>query len=552
MARWSGPAKYALAVAWTFAPMLVTERLADYFFLTDNTGSFYFMSGWRLIIFIASALVGSLAAGALLRDTWRAAATQWVALLGALGLFFYSCDPRVCFSTGIDGLEPLRLGYFLGSVAFSGAALGAAVRGGRNARSAELLAGFFAFAAVGFYPVMFTMAGTRLLPPLHPWVSAAILGAAGFAVSVSACMRFGPRFGVLAPVGSMFVLVLLSSGMAVGYLPQVAVDMAILALALVGAALAGSAASFYKRRFVEAHRSPISSLFAVALVIVLSMMLFTTPDAVNGVVPAGGSTTFAQGVPLYAGGAMYGPAGHARGVGATVGFGNTDPAVIDEGNFLSTGIGVHAAGCCVDGIDYSYRYDVYLFHSGQESMVAGAWEVCDDNAACGGHSWKDLIFFKAADLGGAYSGRNLTLRIQWGQGEASGEVLWSYSEPGGPALNFTSFRAPSPENRNFNTGVLPGGTTSGQNASYFFQFGVMGGHSVGRGGWEAYVSCPSVLVTGWSCIDHAITLTGSQSYWKIFWRWGEDYPGVSVVASGPMTARFSYSGSSTPSFEKLW
>ena len=70
----------------------------------------------------------------------------------------------------------------------------------------------------------------------------------------------------------------------------------------------------------------------------------------------------------------------------TVSFAGTNASAIEADNFLSAGMGVHSPHSCVDGIDFSYRFDAYLFHDGSERLVPTAWEVCDWNMACGGHS----------------------------------------------------------------------------------------------------------------------------------------------------------------------
>jgi len=546
--------RYALAFAWTFVPVYVTEKLADFFFLTDDTPSFYFMSGWRLILFIAFALGGSVAAGALTKRVWGSAVIQWGAVASCMLLFFYLCDPRVCFSAGPDGLEPLRLGVFLGSISFSGVTLGVAARHGNESSSSMLAGGFFGIVAIGFYPVVFTFAGAKLLSPFAPWASGAILAVAAFPVSVTTAIRGGTRRGALLPVLSMGFLLLISFGIAVAYLQSVLVDIGVLVFCVVAAAMAGAELTRKRKGLVIAHRSKFSVLLALGIVLVLALMLLTTPDAVNGVVPAPGSTTaFSQGTPVYSGAFMEGPAGHSEGAGVTVSFAGTNSSSIQPDNYLSAGMGIHAAGCCVDGIDYSYRYDLILFRSGNESMLATAWEVCDDNAACGGHSWKVLMYSHVLSLGKGDLDGNTTLRMTWFQGAGGSGVLWSYSEPGQGVRNFTSFAPPSAENRDFNTGVLEGGTlNSGQKASYFFQFGVMSRYSIGHGGWRVVLTCPSVQNVTWACVNHAMTLDGSQSFWKIFWRWGEDYQGMSVGSPRPGEIEFGYANESTPSFQQLW
>ena len=295
-------------------------------------------------------------------------------------------------------------------------------------------------------------------------------------------------------------------------------------------------------------------MYVIGLVFVLATMLVAVPDAVSAVVPEspGSQTSFTMGAPVYAGAYMDTPPGHASGAGVTVAFGKSSASAIQADNFLSAGIGIHSAGCCVDGIDYSYRFDAYLFHSGNESLAASAWEVCDDNAACGGHSWKSLIFLHTGQLNGSVAGKNVTLRVAWIT-DSSGQVAWNYSIDNGRQVQFATFNPPRAENRDFNTGLLEGGTLGPQQSgSYFFQFGIMSGYPVGRGGWTVELSCPEVLTLAWSCVEHARTLQGDQSFWKVFWRWGEGYPEVSVSTNGSRSILFEYAANSPPSFQSLW
>jgi hypothetical protein len=551
---WRKALRYALPAVWTFVPIYVVERLADFYFLTDNTSAFYAISGWRLILFIVFSLIGSAAAGALLKDVWSTAAVEGVSIFAAAAAFNYLCDPRVCFSTGPDGLEPLRLGLFLWAVVISGGAVGVAARHGRVAKSGEALVAFFGFAAVGYYPVIFTFAGARLVGSLYPWDVAAVLVVAAFAVSASVSPSIGSRVGFLLPFSSLLALFGLSAGIAWAYVGTLTWAAGLMFASTALGACAGAGLGPAGRGRSAVSSGATSGLLAVALVLVLFMTVFVVPDAVNGLVSAGGSptTTFQMGVPVYVGAYMDGPAGHSEGAGVTVDFAGTNSSSIQEDNFLAAGMGIHAAGCCVDGIDYSYRFDVYLFHGGGEALVASAWEVCDENVACGGHSWKVLMFLKMQPLLDANTSQRVDLRVVWGRSPAGSVVTWSYSIAGGGAVNFTDFTAPLAENPDFNTGVLAGGTAAQQNASYFFQFGIMSRYSIGHGGWSVALACPAILNPAWRCVDHASTLNGDQSYWKVFWRWGEDYQAVSVSSTQGQTVLFGYSPSGTRSFASLW
>ena len=91
-----------------------------------------------------------------------------------------------------------------------------------------------------------------------------------------------------------------------------------------------------------------------------------------------------------------------------------------------------------------------------------------------------------------------------------------------------------------------------QNASYFFQFGVMSRYPIGRPGWSVLISCPSVLSGHWECTDHAETFDGSLSYWKVFWRWGGHYRDFTVSGTPTDAVRFAFYTATTPRFQPLW
>ena len=169
------------------------------------------------------------------------------------------------------------------------------------------------------------------------------------------------------------------------------------------------------------------------------------------------------------------PSGGSTGVRLTVGL-KSNQSSIESNNFLSAGLGVHSPNCCVDGIDFSYRFDVYLFNNGSESLVASAWEICDNNAACGGHSWKDLMFIDSERLLNP-NASDVLLQLEW----MGRSVYWSYRVGDDPFANFTSFAAPRQENPGFNIGELGGGF-------HFFQFGIMSRYPIPHSGWSATFS----------------------------------------------------------------
>ena len=536
---WMGP---VLPLLWTFLPMYAFEKLANFYYLNRDP-TFYLLSGWRLEVFIIASLAGSIASGAYLKDMWRAFAAQAAALAAFFALVFVFCDPRLCYSSGPDGLEPLRFGLFLGAVALAGCALGEGAGGGGDLHPWKLAAGAEAgFFAVGYYPVVFTAAGARLLTPYHPWGAIAALFTLTLATSAAVAASASRKAALAVPFGGLLLLVAASVGVATEPLAAIASDFAGLLVAVGTGAVLGTALLNSAAR----RRKMARGIFLASILLVLLMTVVIIPDAVSGVVPAG--EELEMGTPVYVGAYQNATQGHSLGAMVTISFAGNNPSAIPEGNFLSAGFGIHSAGCCVDGIDYSYRFDLYMFHGGGEEVAASGWEACDDNAACGGHSWKILLLSRETTAVGG--GTNVTLMMAW----HGGAIEWLYRTDGEPFVNFTSYVVPQPENHDFNTGVSGGISYSEQKAAYFFQFGVMSRAPIAQGGWTVTMYAPSLLTGGsWGTVEHAATLQGADSYWKVIWRWGEQYPNVSVSSPAPGTIVLQHSAlSSTPSFVRLW
>src|SRR5579863_4172900 len=131
--RWVVIPGAAAAFGWTFGAMYGVERLADAYY-SAGSPAFFTVSGLRLEAFIFSALFGALAGGLVLRSFVRSLITQGAAIASFFAFAYSLCDPRVCFSAGPDGLEPVRLGVLLLSISVIGCATGSARRsaGGRG------------------------------------------------------------------------------------------------------------------------------------------------------------------------------------------------------------------------------------------------------------------------------------------------------------------------------------------------------------------------------------------------------------------------------------
>jgi hypothetical protein len=178
-------------------------------------------------------------------------------------------------------------------------------------------------------------------------------------------------------------------------------------------------------------------------------------------------------------------------------------------------------------------------------LLASAWQNCDDNAACGGHSWKVLMFMKAGPL--VSEAGPVYLQIEW----MGRTAIWSYSTAGMGSLRavFAAFTPLANENPAFNVGVVDvSSPLSSQQLAIFYQFGIMSRYPLGHGGWSVTFDCPQTFQNHtWACVSKAETAEGGYSFWKVLWRWGEDYPNVVVTGAGNDTFTLGYSPSSTMS-----
>lgn len=553
-------------------PSYIIERTADYYFLTSNP-VFFTWSGDRTWLFIVSILAGAVIAGSLFKTLSAELVASYVAGMAVLlALLYYFCDPRVCFSGGLDGLEPVRVAYFFSCVAIAGISIGCYARTRHEVTGRSLLVvGAATISAVAYYPVVFTVAGTRLLSPFSPFPVLAVVALLSFGVAARMAYTSGMKAGVGVTILSDTTLLLVTIGIARQYLVEILpVVASLLAAGAISALLGGwlgGASTRSPSSFSSRHAARSNAPALAALLLVLLMMPLFMPDATAGVIPqeaTGHSTSsYVFGTTVYAGGFMTRSFLRLKGVSVGVSFAGTNASSIQPDNFLSGGIGIHSPHCCVDGIDFGYRFDAYLFHDGSEMLTAEAWEICDWNMACGGHSWQDLMLFRDEKITPSISS-NLQLFLEW----KNRTVVWSYSVNQGPLQNLTSFVPPAVDNPYFNVGTLGSIPPSPEPPSryfptqatgfYFFQYGLMSAYPIGHGGWAVSFDCPSYLNgtnDDWKCVQHSDSVQGNKAYWKAIWRWGQPYSNVipTVENETSPAVTFSYSPSSTmPSFESLW
>jgi hypothetical protein len=574
-------AKVAAAALIAVVPSYLVERVTEYYFLTSNP-VFFVWSGDRAPLFILSVLVGAVVAGAVVESLAEAIAAYSTGIVVLLALVYVACEPRVCYSPGMDGLEPLRVAFFFWSLGVVGAAAGTLARAMPDAERGwsggirDLVVPAAAMSAIAYYPVMFTFAGTRLLAPLDPFPLLVVVALTSLAVAARVSRARERKLGVIVPILASALLILMASGIARAYFGEVLPIAGALvgvggASSAIGAVLGSGpkvgAAPSFRSRLVRSD-----GLMWASVIIVLIMMVAFVPDATANAAPQTGSGAPVFGPMVYAGGFMPGNFSRPVGVAATVSFAGTNVSSIQPDNFLAAGIGAHSPHCCVDGIDFGYRFDVFLYHDGSERLVAAAWEICDWNMACGGHSWQDLMFFSDGTANLQLQS-NVRLSLEW----QNRTVLWTFSVDQGPVQQFAIFDPQAQENPYFHVGTLgniPGNPVpphlvypqglvnliSSPQASgfYFYQYGMSSRYPIGHGGWQVSFSCPSYSLKGleWQCLSHSDSVQGDQSYWKVFWRWGDPY---SNVAAGPCDegptpcTKFRYDPVSTlPSFERLW
>jgi hypothetical protein len=541
---------WPISVLVVAGPPFFFERLAQYSYLSHN-GLFFIFSGHRFSFDIYYLAFSTAAIAFVSRDLVR----SWVANLFSISLliflFFAVCDPKLCYSSGYDGLESVRDWLFFSSATLATTYAGWLVRKVEAAtRWQRLLASGGTFYAISFYPVMFTLAGARILAPADQVVLPLFLSL----LSIVVVLSFSEgRAGVFAlvPIASVGLMLLSSLGMVSQYysdaLPTFVVPL------VSAAAGAGVAVLFTFRgnrlsRRIGRSRIPIT--LAVAFVIFTTVVV--SPDTAVGYVTSysggsmPGSYTYAHS--FYAGGFMSSsPMIRPKAVGLQVVFGPNDSRYIPQGGFLAAGIGVHSADCCTDGIDYGYRFDALLWSNGSRSLVGDVWKTCDANGGCGGHPWRVLLFHHVEPLKGVGSNESLNLVLMW----VDHSVEWSYSTVSTSHLVAT-FYAPASNNAAFNAG-WDGPQNPSPGGAFFFQFGVSTLSQPSKG-WTVLLTCPSVFWDDkWTCVSHAQTLQGDQSYWKALWRWGESFPGVSAVTNSSTHSFVLQSGSpEMNSFTTLW
>lgn len=540
--------KLLLPTLLVAVPVYILQWSANQLYYASNP-VFYTVSGFRFDFFLSYFFFAALLVGYFVAD-WRIAIASTIGgVVILVVLFYWVCDPRVCYFAGLDGLEPLREGYFFAAEMVLGVVCGRWIRiKAQLSRSVSLVTGLVLILVIGYYPVAYSFAGPQQSSSLG-WAEPLLiilvsLGTAAIVTENSGSLLFG----ISIPMLGTTLITLLLTGVGGTYVAASLVVFGLVwLLAAIGALLGGLVA-----RYVSSLSPKTTRLGLIVTLLVVLIIGYTFTNSAVGLViqgvPHQGQDPF-EDAPIYIGGFMSGSPFATKGVSATISFAATDPSVIQSDNFLAAGIGVQSPNCCVDGLDYGYRIDAYLFHDGREIVEANAWQTCDTNVACGARPWRNLMLHAIRGVTGL--GSSLWLAMKWN----NRTVTWYFGANQNASESLASLQPPSQENAYFNLGEV-GVTTSNMptGSAYFFQFGIMSRYAIERAGWETTISCPAYLRNdAWQCVNHAQSLQGSASYWKVLWRWGATYPFVDVVSNseGPSVS-FFYSNSTAPSLQQLW
>src|SRR5271157_3332597 len=174
-----------LGVPLLVLPPYIFERFAQYYFLISSR-TFGIFSGDRLYFEVIYLVLGAMTLGYYGRTLLRAWSVYVVSVAILIILYFGICTPILCYSPGIDGLEAVRMGSFFLSGGIATAYLG---RMGRGDSSPPLwqkaTAAGCAMYAIAYNPVVFTLAGVRLISPFDPLPVLVLLATLSFVVCIS-------------------------------------------------------------------------------------------------------------------------------------------------------------------------------------------------------------------------------------------------------------------------------------------------------------------------------------------------------------------------------
>lgn len=544
-------------------PPVIFEKYTYHLYLVGNP-AFFNYSGSRLWFDIVWFCAGGMASAFIVgRDRKESILPPLIgSLLFVISVYVHPfCAVRECYVSSTDGLAPLRDFLLLGSLGLITSTSALKQWHDPNLKKwidSSFQLGFATFVgfALSFFPVSHIFAGVSAPYPLNyvHWILAGVpAGLAGSMLivgrsslsSVSSKISAGSSGVVLAIILS----VILPCSDCSGYPVAVASIVSLALLFTIPSILIGRKIADLSRKSVPVRRfyrrAPVAiatTAIVVSIILLLSFYYVWNYEAsvVNGFAGVSNSVfsplevgrTF-----VYSAGYLSIPRVTSSAVGVNVSFSNT--TMDSTNNFLAAGVGDQSPNCCKDGLDLAYRIDAIEFSNGTQAVLARAWWACDTNMACGGYSWQKLLHFGSQNLPKDALSNWVGLEMKW----ASGIVQWFYmvSYANGSTTSwtlFSSFVPPSIQNHYWDAGLFyvgAGNLPSGY--AYFYQFGVSSAYPFG--GWHVLMECPEIYLNNhWSCISSAAFISGSHSFWKVIYTFGENYPRTTFAYLGNHEVEF--------------
>ncbi|HXQ92613.1 MAG TPA: hypothetical protein VN739_06375 [Nitrososphaerales archaeon] len=569
--------RVVLAAIVILVPPIIFEKYT-FFLYTSGNPAFFNYSGSRLwfdiLWFVVGGVISIVIVGREKKASILPSLISSILFIIAVNLPPF-CDVKECYVSSTDGLAPLRDFLLFGSlgVITSASLLKKWYKGGAGYRRREdvafqlgvvILMGF----ALSFFPIMHIFAGVSVPNPLNylQWFLAAAPASLAGSMLILDRSNISGRLGILSSgiSGVLFTLVLaveLSCENCSGYPVAITSIIFLAVLFTIPALLLGRAARIRRkspipvRRIVRRAPSIVASASIMIAIIMMLAFYFASNyqvSVVNGFSGVTNSSFSSLEVGrsfVYSAGYLAIPRVTSKAVGVNVSFGNTS---IDQSkfpnDFLAAGIGDQSPNCCKDGLDLAYRADVVQFTNGTEAVLARAWWACDVNMACGGYTWQQLLHLGLKDIPMGTLSNWVELEMNW---TSSTSIQWFYrinyvsNHSSTPWMLFSSFTPPSIQNHYWDAGLFYVGTGNQPTGyAYFYQFGISSAYPITDENWHFFVQCPEIILNGsWTCLPKAAYISGSHSFWKVLYTFGENYPGTNFTYLGNHEVEFFYSGS---------
>lgn len=424
--------------------------------------------------------------------------------------------------------------------------------------------------ALSFFPITHIFAGVSVPYSMNyvQWFLAG--GTAGLAGSMMILDR-GSLYGPWSKICAGILGVLLSLALSINVLPceacsssyivPVASIVLLAVLFTIPAMILESKLAQSRSKSIPLSRSlrrapGLVTTTTITIAIIVMVVFYFIPGYQAAVVNSFSGVASSAFSPLEIGRTFVYSAGYldiprvtSTGIGVNVSFSNTtiDQAKFPD-DFLAAGVGDQSPNCCTDGLDLAYRADAIQFSNGTEALLARGWWACDDNMACGGYSWQQLLFLGVKDLPSGTLSNWVGLEMNW---SSNGTIQWLYrityvtNGSSTPWMLYSTFAPPNIQNHYWDAGLFYVGALNPPDGyAYFNQFGVASAYPITEDSWHVYFQCPELFVGGaWYCVSKAVYINGLHSYWKVIYTFGENYPGVNFSYLGNYRVEFFYSGS---------